>query len=47
MAHGDDNDIPHIDIEEHEQTYRAFVRGTKYLAFAVPLLLAFIFYWTR
>jgi hypothetical protein len=38
---------PQMDYEEHERTYRMFVRGCKYVACAVPLILAFVFYWTR
>ena len=37
---------PDMDYEEHERTYRMFVRGTRYAALATPLLLLFVFYWT-
>lgn len=38
---------PDIDFEEHERTYRAFVRLARSVAVAIPLILAFISYWTR
>ncbi|WP_406856080.1 aa3-type cytochrome c oxidase subunit IV [Alsobacter sp. KACC 23698] len=38
---------PQVDLEEHERTYRMFVRGCRYVALAVPLILLFIFYWTE
>jgi len=38
---------PRTDIEDHETVYRNFVRGTTYVAIAIPILLMVLLYWTR
>lgn len=38
---------PRSDIEDHETVYRNFVRGTTYVAIAIPILLMVLLYWTR
>jgi hypothetical protein len=35
-----------VDYEEHQQTYRGFLRGLRYGVIAIVLLLIFLAWWT-
>ena len=38
---------PTMDLAEHEDTYRSFVRLARYSALAFPFFFAFVLYWTQ